>query len=152
MKEPLARPDTPGAGSCFVCGPDNPAGLHLEFFRLDEDTVTAELIPPDYWSGWGGLMHGGFLSLLLDEVTAWTAAALTGRHYFLTTGLEVKFRRPVRLGQKLTLTGRLTRHSARGARAVGRITGESGQVLAEAESRLVFLDRERFMDVVVQAP
>lgn len=153
MKVKLDRPtDRLNGNHCFVCGPDNPKGLHLEFYRLDDETVTAELEPPPEWTGWDQLMHGGLQCVLLDEITAWALTGLRNRQYFLTTGLEVRYRRPVRVKQKLTLVGRILEETSRGSRIQGQILNAAGDVLSEAVARVVHLDEGRFLDVVRSAP
>ena len=56
VRESLKPLPESNAPKCFVCGQDNDKGLKLKFYRLDEDTVTAELVPPPEWSGWEGLI------------------------------------------------------------------------------------------------
>ena len=152
MSEHFAPPERSGDRYCFVCGPDNPKGLHLEFFRTEEDTVTSTFHPPMEWSGWEGLMHGGLQCVLLDEITAQALTRLAGRAYFLTTGLEVKYRKPVRLNQRLTLMGRILSRTERGSRVLGQILNDDGEVLSEAEARIVHVDSERFHAILDKAP
>jgi len=152
LKQPLfTPPDTP-ASKCFVCGPDNPRGLHLQFHQQDGDRITAEIDPPEEWIGWDGLMHGGFQCLLLDEVTAWTVTGLLGREYCMTTTLEVRFRKPVRLGQKLTLVGQIIKTTHSGSRVRGELLSQDGQLLAEAEARIVHAGEQRFKRILETAP
>jgi acyl-coenzyme A thioesterase PaaI-like protein len=135
-----------------VCGPENPAGLHLCFFRRNETTVGAHLEPPAEWHGWENLMHGGFQSLLLDEITAWAVAALTGRMHYLTIRLDVKYRKPVRLNQTLTLVGGLTETSDRSSKAWGEIRNTDEMVLAEASSTILHLPPDKFDQIIAEAP
>lgn len=107
MREALTPPARAAGRNCFVCGPDNPKGLHLQFYRLDDDTGTTEYEPPAEWCGWDGLMHGELQGVLLDEITAWAVSGLRQRPFLLTLSLEIKYRKPVRLGQKLVLVGRI---------------------------------------------
>ena len=46
---------------CFGCSPDNPLGLHMEFFE-DGDDVVSYWHPQEHFQGWTGVMHGGILS------------------------------------------------------------------------------------------
>jgi acyl-coenzyme A thioesterase PaaI-like protein len=152
LREPLVPPDRTSSSKCFVCGPDNPKGLHLKFYRLDEDAVTAELTPPPEWSGWDGLMHGGLQCVLLDEVTAWAISGLRQKKYFLTAGLEVKYRKPVRLDQVLTLVGRIVSEDERSSRILGQILNRSGEVLSEATAKVLHLEPGRFQTIIEAAP
>ena len=152
MKQLILPPRRNSASSCFACGQDNPKGLHLKFYLKDDRTVTTDLVPPPEWCGWENLMHGGLQCVLLDEITAWAVTALAGREYFLTAGLDVKYRKPVRLDQKLTLIGRLLESSDRASRVHGQILGENGDVLSEATARVVHVDEARFQKILETLP
>ena len=54
---------------CFGCGPHNARGMQLRFFR-DGDAVVTTLQPRAGWEGPPGIVHGGILSTLADEVAA----------------------------------------------------------------------------------
>ena len=54
MSTPIESP----ANRCFVCGPSNPIGLHLQF-RIDGDVCRSEFTPGDGHMGYQGLTHGG---------------------------------------------------------------------------------------------
>ena len=152
MSTPLRSHTRDNARHCFVCGPDNPAGLHLDFYRLDDDAVYTELVPPAQWQSWDGLMHGGLQCLLLDEVTAWALTGLRRRAHFFTTGLEIKYRRPVRLDQKITLVGRIMSETHTGSRVHGAIMNGAGDILSEATARIVHLSEDRFHRIIDDAP
>jgi uncharacterized protein (TIGR00369 family) len=114
---------------CFVCGIDNPIGLHLKFYTDDEGRCIARFRPKPEHQGYPGHLHGGIISTLLDETMGRVFAhqdvfALTGR-------LEVKFRRPVPLDQELTVVGELTRSRSRAYEARGEIRLPDGTVLVE---------------------
>ncbi len=149
----IERPDERADGrKCFVCGPDNPQGLHLEFYKLDEETITAQVTPPPEWCGWDNLMHGGFHCVFLDEITAWAVTGLRGVKHFVTAGLDVRYRKPVRLNQTLVLKSSIIEESSRGAKVRGQICNQAGEVLSEAKVRIVYLDEERFHQIVDNAP
>lgn len=79
--------------NCFGCSPDNPFGLHMEFFE-DGDEVVSFWHPHEYFQGWVDTLHGGIISTLIDEIAAWVvsrkiqAAGVTSR-------LNVSFKKPV---------------------------------------------------------
>ena len=55
---------------CFACGELNEIGLHLQL-QLTPAHCHVELTLPDRFEGWEGLIHGGIVSTILDEVMAW---------------------------------------------------------------------------------
>ena len=54
--------------NCFGCSPDNPIGLHMEFYE-DGDYIVSTWHPEHNYQGWVDTMHGGILSTLIDEIT-----------------------------------------------------------------------------------
>ena len=56
--------------NCFGCSPDNPIGLHMEFYE-DGDYIVSTWHPEHNYQGWVDTMHGGILSTLIDEVCGW---------------------------------------------------------------------------------
>jgi acyl-coenzyme A thioesterase PaaI-like protein len=57
----------PNSRMCFVCGIDNPIGLHLKFYTDDEGRCIARFQPKAEHQGFPGQLHGGLISTLLDE-------------------------------------------------------------------------------------
>jgi acyl-coenzyme A thioesterase PaaI-like protein len=59
----------PNSYMCFVCGIDNPIGLHLAFYTDDDGRCIAHFHPKPEHQGYPGQLHGGIISALLDEPT-----------------------------------------------------------------------------------
>ncbi|MBX5491209.1 MAG: PaaI family thioesterase [Chloroflexi bacterium] len=86
----LATP-VPGSEWCFGCGTENPFGLRPRFRRTGQG-VEAEFVARPEHQGFRGLVQGGILAAMLDEVMA---HALWAQGVFAVTGrLEVVFRKP----------------------------------------------------------
>ena len=117
---------------CFGCGPANPIGLHLAFEHHPEGGVQARFKPGVEHQGWDGVMHGGLVTVLLDEAMAWAAAASTRIYY--TGRLEVRYRQPVRTATPLIIRGWVTRDRRRTLETRAEIQSEDGQTLAEASA------------------
>lgn len=116
---------------CFVCGEDNPAGLKLDFFFDRENRKAwAEFIPAREHEGYPDLLHGGIISSLLDEVMA--KAILTEEIPVVTSRLNVEFKKPAPIGEKLRAEGWITGHKTRAYFAAGRLLGSDGRVIAVA--------------------
>ena len=98
------------ANKCFVCGPGNASGLNIRF-RLESDVCRAEYTPLDQYVGYDGVVHGGILFSLLDDVMAnWLY--LRGEVCF-TAKAEIRYRHPVSVGERLFLEGRLLERRGR---------------------------------------
>jgi hypothetical protein len=50
---------------CFVCGIDNPIGLHLAFYTDDQGRCIARFRPRPEQQGYPGHLHGGIISCVL---------------------------------------------------------------------------------------
>jgi acyl-coenzyme A thioesterase PaaI-like protein len=59
----------PNSRMCFVCGIDNPIGLHLKFYTDEESRCVARFRPKPEHQGYPGHLHGGIISTLLDVPT-----------------------------------------------------------------------------------
>jgi acyl-coenzyme A thioesterase PaaI-like protein len=120
---------------CFGCGPANPIGLHLDFDHHPDGGVQAHFTPTEAHQGWDGLMHGGLVTVLLDEAMAWAAFASTNAYY--TGRLEVRYRRPVRTGAPLIVRGWITRNRGRTLETRAEVQSADGDVLAEATALFI---------------
>ena len=95
---------------CFVCGPDNPDGLQLEF-RLDGDVCRCSFRPGPNHCGYDDQTHGGILFSVLDDVMAnWLFLRGIRAH---TAKGEIRYREPVALGTPLELTAQLVKRKGR---------------------------------------
>lgn len=82
---------------CYVCGPDNPRGLHLDFVTQG-DVIEAIFTFDETYSGAPTYVHGGIIMAALDDAMAWTAIASHAK-FSVTSAFESRFLRPVRTGQ-----------------------------------------------------
>ena len=129
-----------GGYDCFGCSPDNPIGLHMEFFE-DGDDIVCFWCPQQHYQGWINTMHGGIISTLIDEIAGWTvmrklqATGVTGK-------LEVAFKKPV-MTTELQIT--LRAHIVKQVRniAVIAVTLEDGQgVICDEGTAIYFMQPE----------
>jgi len=123
---------------CFVCGLQNPIGLKLAFYQdAEADQVRAEITVPDEYQGYPGVVHGGIVSAILDEVAG--RAIMLRRSdddLMATLRLTVRFRRPTPTGTPLTALGWVERMGGVGARVAGEIRIPDGTVTADCEAVL----------------
>jgi uncharacterized protein (TIGR00369 family) len=131
----------PNSRMCFVCGMQNPIGLKAFFYQDEEGRVVAHFTGQEEHQGYPGVMHGGIVTALLDEVIARVATA-QDLLWGVTAKLEVRFRHPVPLGQPLTLVGEMIRLRSRTLEGRGEIRLEDGTVAAEAEGIYILLPQE----------
>lgn len=128
----------PSSRYCFVCGVENPLGLHLNFYNSAPGEVTAEVTLPDPYQGYPGIVHGGIIAAMLDEAAG---RAHMGEgdapRFMFTARLQINYRKNVPTGQPLRLVGRAGEAKRRTAAATSLILGPDGTLLAEAEALMV---------------
>jgi acyl-coenzyme A thioesterase PaaI-like protein len=116
---------------CFACGPRNPIGLKLAFLEEDNTYLTTFIPGPEH-QGYDGIMHGGLVSTLLDEVMAryLHAKGLNA----VTARLDVRFRQPTPIGQQLTVSGWIIGQRGKMYELAGKITLPDGTITAEGKA------------------
>jgi len=123
---------------CFVCGPENPAGLKLRFaVNEDERSIATAFIPSKYLQGYAGIVHGGIISAVLDE--AMTKLAYSLGYNVVTAKLTVRFKTPLLVGAKVRVKGRLLEVSGKTIAAEAVATLEDKTVIAESEGILMLM-------------
>ena len=138
------------ARRCFVCGPDNPIGLHLDF-RIRDGTCVSEFTPSPDHVGYPGVVHGGMLYSVLDDVMANWLYLQGARAY--TARCEVRYRRPAAVGETLRLVGRPTERKRNLMTMEGVATcASSGRTVATATATFVILDDSEFRPLPPAAP
>jgi len=125
-------------GHCFGCGQLNPDGLRMVFAPGPEGSVCEFAVPPRFQS-WAGMAHGGIVSLMLDEAVGW--AAWHAGHPGVTGRLAVSLRRPLRLGERVRVVGRVERMRRTLVYCNAIVESlESGDRIADATATLVVTD------------
>lgn len=121
-------------GTCFACGKKNPHGLQLDV-KETPGGVEFEFEPPQKFEGWQGIIHGGIVATMLDELCAW---ACTARGFDAVTGeLSVRYRQPMKVGHRVKGTGRLAAVRGRLLLAESRLIDENGNIIAEARGKMM---------------
>lgn len=133
---------------CFGCGPDHPHGFRLRFERQGDEVVT-RFVPGEHHQGPPGVMHGGLVMTLVDELAAWVPLALKGKFGF-TTAFEGKLRAPVRIGVPVEGRARLVRDASRVVRVAAQVLQDGKEAFA-GEVTFVLLDQAG-AEKVLQGP
>lgn len=124
---------------CFGCGKDNPMGLHLHF-RTDENGCYTSFVPQPVHQSYDGRMHGGLISTLLDE-TMGNYPYMYEHKVAYTARLEVRFRQPVRIGERIQVITKVKRRKGQLLEMTGQVVREDGTVAAEADGKLMYEER-----------
>ena len=119
---------------CFVCGPENPDGLHLVVHR-DGTEAVAEYRPRPTHEGYPDRFHGGLVGLLVDEMLVYAGAAqdLWG----MTAKVTYALRAPISPSDHLLLRSRVTSDGSRAFRAEVDVRIVDGEMAAQGEGMCV---------------
>ncbi|HEY78177.1 MAG TPA: PaaI family thioesterase [Dehalococcoidia bacterium] len=117
---------------CFVCGQNNPIGLKISF-RNEGGVARAEFTPGKLYQGWSGVLHGGITMALLDEAVSY--AALFAGVNAITAKMEVRIRRPIPIGEPLSITGTVTKQTGKLVITEGAIFLKDVILVAEATAK-----------------
>ena len=109
---------------CFVCGV---LGIDVQ---TADGQVFADLLLDHRFTGPPGVIHGGAISALFDELLGVATCHHTVEAR--TAHLEVDYRRPLPIGEPARMTGRAEWIDERKLIATGELVGQDGRVLAEA--------------------
>ena len=141
----------PNSHHCFVCGLSNHYGLQLRFYETGPGEVTAHFTVPDQFQGYPGVVHGGIVTAMLDEVTGRAHIQGERARFMYTAKLEVRFRKNVPIGEPLRVVGRVEKSKSRMATSEGMIYGPQGDLLAEAKALHVDLPESEVNSVDLDA-
>jgi uncharacterized protein (TIGR00369 family) len=97
----------PRYDGCFVCGiaEVNPSALQLQAYKND-NVIEAQFVAGTDYAGFHGVVHGGILMSLLDEISVW-AASFEANCFCVTRELSTKLYKHAEPGQKLLLSARV---------------------------------------------
>ncbi|OFW50080.1 MAG: hypothetical protein A2163_07145 [Actinobacteria bacterium RBG_13_35_12] len=135
----------PGYTNCFVCGKSNPIGLNIVFFK-DQDKVKAEFIPESKHQGFKGIVHGGILFSILDEIMGRTAVVTKGV-MTMTVEINIRYRKKALVGEKIVFTARMTKDLGRMIEAQAEARSEDGALLTEAKGKFIVVSKEMQKEV-----
>lgn len=154
QRRPQSRLESSGAGvhaarmqplpptrSCFVCGLENPIGLKLPIGAVPGAVETRFRFRADC-CGFTGVVHGGIVGTVLDEIMVWAASAET-KQFAYCAELTIRYLRPTRPGVEVVARGELVENK-RGRLFLtrGELRDREGNLLAEATGKYLPIPAE----------
>ncbi len=150
---PAAPLKQPNSRHCFVCGIENPFGLGMEFYTTAPDEVTSWYTVPRRFEGYPGVVHGGIVASLVDEVVGRVHMGDEPQNarFMYTARLTVQYRNPVPVETPLRIVGHAVKRKKRTATSKAEIYAPDGTLLAEAQAILVDVPEEMLQDADLEA-
>lgn len=138
----ILNPWTRLAGyNCFGCSPNNPYGLHMDFYEDGEDIV-CKWSPSGYYQSWIDTMHGGILSTLIDETCGWVLSRKKQTTGY-TVSLNVKFRKKVSTKEPFIIIRANITKCVRNLLFIhAEITNSEGELCVEGETIYFMMNEE----------
>jgi uncharacterized protein (TIGR00369 family) len=121
-------------GHCFVCGPNNPIGLKLDF-TFDGKTMKTRFVPRKEHQGYVDIVHGGIISTLLDEIMVKLAIELGMPA--VTAQMDVRLKKALHIGEAVTVSAEITEDTKKLLRAYAEAVTDDGVIVADARGKLV---------------
>jgi acyl-coenzyme A thioesterase PaaI-like protein len=138
---------------CFGCHPAKSEGLLLEPVLVDGE-IFDNLNLGKSFVGMNGLVHGGFISMALDEIMGY-AITLGKKRFSLTTKLEVKFLKPMVCGKDYRINSRIVSEDGNKIAVTGEIVSLDGEVIASAAGDFYIIGKnlgEKLFPTIVSNP
>jgi uncharacterized protein (TIGR00369 family) len=137
----------PHTHSCFVCGEANPVGLNLRF-ETDGRIIRTRFVPCAAHIGFKGVVHGGIIATVLDEIMVWACVVPT-RQFAYCAELNVRYLLPLPPDGEVLLTGELvTNRKGRIFEAKAAVQNPAGKTFATATGKYLPIQD---MDAAVMA-
>ena len=132
---------------CFICGLENPVGLHLHIYEVEPGVIETTYIAPEHFQGYPGVLHGGIVSAIIDEIAGRShmGSEVNNPRFMFTAKLEVKYRQNVPVGKLLKIIGKAGKSKSKSAEAwAGIYDDATDELLAEGNVLLVNVPEEQF--------
>ena len=126
---------------CFGCGPSNEHGIKMKFYGNDK-IIYSNVIIPEHMIGWKNLVHGGIISIILDDCMG-RCAMFHYRKLVFTKSMTINYLKPVIAGDMLKVESEIQEHiNDRDVSVLGKVFDGKGKLCASSTSTVSMLDTE----------
>lgn len=125
-------------GKKFSEGNPNPITTWLDgtLLAAEQGSITAEFIVRPDQLNHAGVMHGGIITTILDEMMGITLITYEIEHLYVTINLHADFLFGAKEGEKLKAVSQVFRVGKKIANVEAKLFNEKGQLIAKATSNL----------------
>ena len=120
---------------------DTPSGfgkwLNMHLIEVNEQQITIEIEAREEMSNPMGLLHGGLMAGILDEIIGLRVASLNLPDYYITVNLHTDFLEAVPINTKVRAQASIVRQGRTMIFVEGVILNDKGVVCAKANSHLL---------------
>ncbi len=108
--------------------------LKTKLIHCDSEEVRFEIEVKEYMLNPAGSIHGGYLSLILDEFLGARVFFMGRPEIFVALNLNVDFLKAAFLGEKLTISPKIVRNGRKIVHAECHIFNANGELIAKGAS------------------
>jgi acyl-coenzyme A thioesterase PaaI-like protein len=108
----------------------------LSFYETEEGEAVCTVTPDDGYQGYPGIVHGGVIMTILDEILGRAAMVKNHNNFMVTARLSVRIRKSIPVGDTLTIRGRVDREKGAFAFATAEVYLPNGSVAVDADATL----------------
>lgn len=131
---------------CFICGMDNPYGVHAQFYEMEDGSVCSLFEFRLEHQSYPKRVHGGLISAMLDELACRAYWIVCPKKLAVTIDLQTKYRKPVPYGEPLKGIGKIIKWNNRFFISSCQILDQANQLLAEGEIKYLIVPDEQITD------
>ncbi len=124
---------------CYGCGDLNPEGLGIDF-DVEGKIVTGRFTARKEHLGFPGVVHGGVAAAVMDEAMGWAMRASGA--WAMTARMEVKYRRPLPLGEEVIVIAEVVRDRGKRLEAKSEIRTQSGERITQSTGVFIRVPEE----------
>ena len=128
---------------CYICGLDNPFGMKSQFYNMEDGCVISPITYKSFHQSFPQRVHGGLIATILDELACRAYWSDGNYQLGVTTGLEVKYKKPVPYDVELLAHGVVIEDKSRMFKTLARIIDKDGTVFAEGFATYLKLSAEK---------
>lgn len=100
---------------------------------MEDNKCVSYTIISEHYCGFEGILHGGIIATLLDEISAFTINFILSK-MGVTTEANIRFYKPVKLNTLIRVEGQVTEFKDNLAIVNSSIKSIEGTILAECET------------------
>lgn len=115
--------------------------LNGKLIEASAGSLTIEFVVREELTNPAGIMHGGAIAGLIDEVIGMTTFSLGKTGFYVAVNLNIDYLRPGKLGEKLRVVSEVIRDGRTMAHAECKVYNEEGKLIAKAASNLALTNR-----------
>lgn len=119
-------------------GNPNPISTWLDgtLKKADMGSISVEFVVREDQCNHAGVLHGGIISTMLDELMGMTLITIEIDHLYVTINLHVDFLFGAKAGETVTVTSEVFRVGKKIANVEAKMYNADGKILAKGTSNL----------------